>query len=318
MLKSIATSLLLTIAQAISAAIPYKTVDLTEPIELSCGDETAIAGWASGSDVKAVEIGFSSKSEAECLMSLALSTGQSLNISCAKTELSKGDFDQRTALHVTVDLDNRQLADKIYDKDISATDSPCFFRIERRSGGATISVGNRYLNKLLQLPQLSNISIEKASVKSTKNSVTIIRRYARYYPPRLRMSLSDDQLDQLTYLARNLTDINGAVWSYIDNQLDTELAGRGGDYRLATVANSDGGYDIVYLSGAVVNNSLWQRGDIKGKMAPSPLSSSYTLTWYDADLNSDYIDAQANIDGDILTLVFPYESAQLRFIRSRQ
>ena len=108
-------------------------------------------------------------------------------------------------------------------------------------------------------------------------------------------------------------DINECVWTYHDRDTDPLRVSLGGDYRLATVRDSSGGYKIVYLSG----HDSWQPLRIKGRMKPTGFIGEYDLDWLDADGVSMGPDCSALIsDGSLLTLRFPLYESTLRFRRA--
>ncbi len=121
----------------------------------------------------------------------------------------------------------------------------------------------------------------------------------------------------MEYLAAS-TDINEAVWDYLDRDVDSSLASVGGRYRLATVksATCPGGYDIIYLGGA--DSDEWKPLRIRGRLLPSIFIDSYGLDWIDGTgrLFTGDQDAQITESHSILTLRWPLYRSQLRFSRA--
>ena len=109
-------------------------------------------------------------------------------------------------------------------------------------------------------------------------------------------------------------DPNEALWAYFDRNTDPLKSSLGGKYLLATVATSTG-YDIVYISGAETNASLWEPLTVKGHLIRDSLPGSFTMEWIDADGNLVNYETTATIAGNILSLAFPYWKSQLRFVK---
>lgn len=103
------------------------------------------------------------------------------------------------------------------------------------------------------------------------------------------------------------------TWEYLDRDTDAAYARLGGHYRIATVPDGAGGYDIAYLSGAEVCAPLWEEGMKKGAMKPSR-AGGYDLRWLDAEGRGMGPEANAQINGGILTLNFPLYRSTLRFV----
>lgn len=111
------------------------------------------------------------------------------------------------------------------------------------------------------------------------------------------------------------TDLNEAFWEYFDRKTDPLKASLGGKYLIATLANGNG-YDIVYISGAEVNRNLWTPLSIKGSLLPDGFIGSYILHWTDADGHDISYETSATIDGNLLSLSFPYWKSTLRFVKT--
>ena len=119
------------------------------------------------------------------------------------------------------------------------------------------------------------------------------------------------------YLAKNGNeDLVIGKWSYLDRNIDEKRLKLGGKYTLAVVKNTNGGYDILYYEGAVVNNTKWQCGMLKGTLSPTRFSNNFDLAWYDSVMDVFSDDTYATIDDNgILTLIFPVEKGQIRFVK---
>lgn len=113
---------------------------------------------------------------------------------------------------------------------------------------------------------------------------------------------------------KNKASAHEGFWTYLDRQNEMNYARPGGKYTMALVKNATGGYDIVYLAGAQVNNGQWSEGMLKGRLIPTIFADHFNLEWYDSMLNLIDDETSATIEqGAILTLNFPLLKAQMRF-----
>lgn len=105
------------------------------------------------------------------------------------------------------------------------------------------------------------------------------------------------------------------IYRYLDYETETRRALRGGDYRLGVLPAPEGGYDLLYLSGADHNADNWEAGMVKGHLAPTVFVNHYDLTWTDASFRTDIAGAWGEFSGDgaLMILYFPTEKAVLRF-----
>lgn len=116
----------------------------------------------------------------------------------------------------------------------------------------------------------------------------------------------------------SIGDIEG-LWTYFDRNIDETKLKLGGKYKLVIAKNKNGCYDLLYYSGAVVNNLKWTSGMLKGRLSPTRFKDNYDLVWYDSvfeELNDDtYATIEEN--GNIMTLYFPKEKGQIRFVKQK-
>lgn len=100
---------------------------------------------------------------------------------------------------------------------------------------------------------------------------------------------------------------------------ESSLAASGGEYTVALVPAGDGGYDMVYLSGAVYNAAKWRPGYLKARLRPGAFEHTYNVTWYDGNGRPVGDGVKATVsDGASVVFVFPYQSAAMTFRRVRE
>ena len=107
------------------------------------------------------------------------------------------------------------------------------------------------------------------------------------------------------------------LWEYMDQDIREGKASLGGQYRLATIKNVDGGYDIVYIDGAKENASAWKPLSVKGRLSPTIFIGNFDMQWIDANglMLQRECNAQLDPNGAILTLRFPLQNSQIRLRR---
>ncbi len=106
------------------------------------------------------------------------------------------------------------------------------------------------------------------------------------------------------------------LWKYLDRNIGDKNIKLGGKYTLAVVSNTNGDYDIIYYDGATVGATKWKCGMLKGRLKRTSFHNNYDLIWYDSTMQEINDDTYAIIEGyGIMTLFFPVEKAQLRFIK---
>ena len=133
----------------------------------------------------------------------------------------------------------------------------------------------------------------------------------------LQTSWNKYTIDQYILNLENDYTIEG-YWRYLDRDFNNDKLRLGGEYKLAIIKNNDGGYDIIYCDSAKVNNSQWKCGMLKGRLKCTQFSNTFELEWYDSTMqimkNETYAQLQ---DNDIITLFFPIEKCQIRFIKTK-
>lgn len=105
------------------------------------------------------------------------------------------------------------------------------------------------------------------------------------------------------------------VWNYLDRNTDAAYMRPGGKYTIAVIPSvGTPGFDIIYLDGAEINNSVWSRGMLKGRLTPTPFQGHYNLLWFDAEMNPITDECSATLENSsILRLDFPLLKSSIRF-----
>lgn len=134
-------------------------------------------------------------------------------------------------------------------------------------------------------------------------------------PPK-RVS-SFESVDSLIAHVEASDDVLEGLWVYLDRDIDRTRAALGATYRLATVADGQGGYDIVYLGGDSDYSYPWKPLDIKGKLIATPFIDHYNLEWVAADgrVLSRETNARFEAGRAVLALNFPLLKSSIRLSR---
>lgn len=176
--------------------------------------------------------------------------------------------------------------------------------------GLTCSVGQR--NPLISFPVKSEGLL---SITACSHSAIRLSRLSLFTTETDNLSeVCVSSLYELTERLRQPeTSIEG-YWRYLDRDTDPRRLNTGGSYRLATVKSSDGAVEIIYLGGAVRNDSKWRPLMLKGRLIPTAFINHYDLIWYDAFGAKIDLETSADlIDGAILKLNFPLHGGSIRF-----
>lgn len=117
-----------------------------------------------------------------------------------------------------------------------------------------------------------------------------------------------------SYFSRSSDEIEG-VWEVYDRMLDDSRLRSGGNYRLAIVSR-DGGYELIYLSGAKTLPSLWQPGMKKGSLQSTSFRGVFDVCWLNpsGDPLPGEIKAQYESPG-VLSFQFPSHGSSTMRLR---
>lgn len=182
-----------------------------------------------------------------------------------------------------------------------------------------IILGGRFQDETLwttdTLP-LSYAEITGIGFTAGSSSQLAIQRTSLVTPdPDSRISLQP--ADIALQLSR-ATDPYSGYWTILDYSLDDSMLRSGGNYTLALLPASDGGYEIIYIEGANINPADWTAGTHKGHLTPTLLAGLYRADWTDAEGNSlDYSATLQFLGTDIAQLSLPSLHSTIRLHRVR-
>lgn len=127
---------------------------------------------------------------------------------------------------------------------------------------------------------------------------------------RCRFASTDALYD---YLAESADPCEG-LWTFYDRTTSPLRTAPNGQYTLATVKASHG-YDIVFIRDNEGIPSQWKPLTVKGKLHKCDIPGVFDVTWYDRHRGVVGSRISGVIEGNILTVSFPYYKTALRFNR---
>ncbi|MCM1319581.1 MAG: hypothetical protein NC217_04300 [Muribaculaceae bacterium] len=151
-------------------------------------------------------------------------------------------------------------------------------------------------------PHGSKIQVERAMLMSIQTSIE--QEY-----------LSQEDIDKQL---KESTDPYSGYWTLLDNTLDASYLRPGGDYIFALLPDDDGGYKLLYITGAAVTPSTWSVGMPKGVLKATPLPGLFQLEWIDAEhIPLPGTGTWQFLGTDISQIGFPSLNSALRLHRLR-
>lgn len=254
-------------------------------------------------------------------MSVLSAGGDTLRIKLRWGNTAFGDFTDRRYTLLTVQTGDSTLYRGEVDGFSSASGqyNTIAATFDPDRGYLSVSGGARRSKTLFTMPltkRFDPVTVLLSAGGKGLLSVFAAETTRRYGHEKERRYADVDSL--LAHVLTSSDSIEG-VWEYLDRTNDPQYARPGGRYTLATVANDDGGYDIVYINGAAVYSDSWKPGMLKGRLRPTIFIDHFDLEWIDSEFKPMTEDVHASVtDGSILTLSFPLYKSELRFSRRRR
>lgn len=199
--------------------------------------------------------------------------------------------------------------------DIFSGENAFFIKFSR--GHTSLSAGNREYRPILSfdsgLESLDSIGFFVVAGGKIEVSDLTLESEMKSGKPEITEFGNPDIL--YSYLLRSTDKMEG-IWKVYDRTLDEDFLRLGGDYSFALVKSSSG-YDLIYLSGARTENFPWIPGMIKARLRPTGFSDIFDVSWTDASGHSINSEIKAEGEYPFLTLLFPYESSNIRLRKVR-
>lgn len=288
-----------------------------KPVSVKSGDIFSFDCTGNDVERQRIEVGISPASLGKTDWNLTLNDTVCNHVICINTkriERNKFDFDHDESIVITLSVDGEELLKKDFGKRLPISKSPIYLRVQLdgkeiilSAGGSTLEIAGK----------IDYEGFTDYAVISGKHDITITRHSFLFVPKPIIPQLYDDETSVRAALA-GCTDSRCGVWDFFDEDVETRTALKGGRYRLAMLPSNDGGYDLIYLSGAEIEPFRWNVGALKGHISPTPFADTFTLYWIDStgkEINDGT--PYAAIDGALMSLVFPLQKAKFRFVKSK-
>ena len=184
-----------------------------------------------------------------------------------------------------------------------------------RGNSLSVSIGSKRMEKVMEcaLPE-STGPVRAGCLAGPACQARIERVVVAERAGRLRPVSSGHTIESLNALFAASRDPFEGYWQYLDRETDDAHVRLGGRYKVALVADGNGGYTIIYIDGAQVRRAEWHTGMVKGTMAKTVFTDNYRAVWTDASFGQEADDVFAVFEsGSILSVKFPVLKSQLRF-----
>lgn len=228
-------------------------------------------------------------------------------------------------LHLSDKKVNHDLSDPFYLLEITSngkvSSSYIFDRIGIPNNFAAIKLingelflGNRTLHKICDLK--SDISKLTITAKGDATLCRTILFLPPWRPEIIQLTNPECEGPESPEMHGDSTMVTkySNLWDLLDEDLDLSYSMLGGNYTLASLETGDT-IKLIYLSGARIYSDLWKPGMIKGIATKTERGGAYDLYWIDAEFDDSVSRAYLTIDGNIMTMTFPYDNATIQFKR---
>ena len=242
-----------------------------------------------------------------------------LKLSCNNTALHDV-FDQRSMTCEVVEVENgvSKCVESIeLLKGVNLYDKLNTIKVDFAENYVKLSIGDKKLQLITNISLCcgnvfnvgyfvgsgAEIEVERFVVKKIADNLTMLETGWT------KTSIED-------YFSGGNRDYVEGIWSYLDRNIDEDYLKLGGKYKLAIIKNDKGGYDLLYYDGAMVNADKWRCGMLKGRLTKTNFKDIYDLVWWGSVMDGFDDDTYATLtDFSILTLFFPVEKGQIRFVK---
>lgn len=189
--------------------------------------------------------------------------------------------------------------------------------VEYDGNKTSIAIGNKVLRYIAEIDSTSYPANAQYGIIAGPASKLAIERIVLKKQPIMKYQLSTNwTLQTLKQHFDKSEDAYEGFWTFFDKDLDESKLKTGGRYTVALVRNGNG-YDIIYVSGALVNRHEWTCGMLKGHISATQFIDNYNLTWYDAMMRPFSNDVYATIENyTLLSLHFTAQGSRIRFAKS--
>ena len=170
-------------------------------------------------------------------------------------------------------------------------------------------------DKVVLATRISICDSASVFIRSFSDEKGISLRETIDYTAQPALKFADfESVDGLYEYLKKSNDVYEGIWTFYDRTTQPLRASSDGEYVLAMV-RSDERYELVYLDDRDKVTTLWKPLAIKGYMKTCDIPGVFDVVWLDRSGHDVRSRVTGTIDGDILTLNFPYWKVALRFNR---
>lgn len=240
--------------------------------------------------------------------------GSRYTLTITRQGITVEDADYAQPIEVILEDDRGAILKRFnLNRDIDNTSDALSLVLEKRAGCDSIDcrIGQRL--PIIEFTAFAADDVSSISLKA-ESTLGLLRLSLTGEEAETGGTAAFDSVERLDAYLSASGDNTEKRWRYLDRDTDARVLNLGGEYRLATVSNADGGYDVVYIDGARVNSAYWKPMMIKGRLLLTVFVNHYDLIWYDA--YGRVIDCETSADienGSILKLNFPLYGGSVRF-----
>lgn len=288
-----------------------------KPVSVKSGDIFSFDCTGEDVERQRIEVGISPVSLGKTDWNLTLNDTVCNHVICINTkriERNKFDFDHDESIVISLSVDGKELLKKDFGKRLPISKSPVYLRVQLDGKEIILSAGGSTLETAGKIDYEG--FIDYAGI-SSKYDIIITRHSSLFVPKPIIPQLYDDEPSVHAALS-GCTDSRCGIWDFFDEEVETRIALKGGRYKIAILPSDNGGYDLIYLSGAEIEPFRWKAGALKGHLTPTPFADTFTLYWIDStgkEINDGT--PYAAMDGALMSLVFPLQKAKFRFVKGK-
>lgn len=235
-----------------------------------------------------------------------------LSLNVKLEEVNKYDIDHDENIVITMDIDGEQRLTKNLGHKLPISRSAIYLRVLFNGKEISVMAGPGkldYVGKIDYAGYIDDVEI------TSRYDITLCRHNSLHIPQAHIPRLFENEDDIISSL-EEIADPRCGIYNFFDEEFDMKIAVKGGRYRLALLPAEEGGYNLIYIEGAVVQSDRWHTGMLKAYLQPTPFVGTYILFWTDSNCNIiDDMTPYATIEGVIITVVFPLQKAKFRFVK---
>jgi len=200
-------------------------------------------------------------------------------------------------------------------KDVNLFDGDNALSVDVDGNNLRVLIGRKKPKTVIETTIERDVTISRVGILAGPGSCVNVKRTMINYEQNNRIIKHTKWNTEalIEHFNKSLDPVEG-FWTYLDRETEDNIAKTGGKYTIATVKNDNGNYDIIYIDGAMVNDTKWKQSMLKGELRKTIFTGNYDAMWIDSNFEPITEDVQATIEnGVILTIKFPILKSQLRF-----